>query len=146
MVHSLKYERGTWLRGEIRTLLERDGAWRDWFSGAELVPVPLHRAKLRSRGYNQAEIIAKAVRQAFPDCRIRPVLRRVRRTPSQTFLSREQRLRNMKGAFLSTVEGDLGRVVLIDDVLTTGSTLNAAATALRRAGVRNISAFTLAHG
>ncbi|MGC9451884.1 MAG: ComF family protein [Oceanipulchritudo sp.] len=141
----LKYERGTWLRSEIRALLAGNG-WAVWFSGASLVPVPLHRAKLRARGYNQAEVIAAAIAQAFPGCRIRPVLSRVRRTPSQTFLTREQRLRNMKGAFRCTEAGGMGRVILVDDVLTTGATLNAAAAALRRAGVRNISAFTLAHG
>jgi len=146
LIHALKYEGGTWLRGEITALLRADPQWVDWFAGAVLVPVPLHPRRQRARGYNQAEVVARAIRQAFPDARIARPLRRVRATPTQTLLSRAERLRNLRGAFQCAGPLPDGRLVLVDDVLTTGATLNAAAATLRRARAGPISAFTLAHG
>jgi ComF family protein len=147
LVHALKYERATWLEPEITLLLRAEPRWRDFFSGALLVPVPLHPRKERSRGYNQAEVITRAIRAAIPDAGRLACLRRVRATTSQTMLSREARLRNLRGAFACHEAPPQARpLVLVDDVLTTGATLNAAAAALRAAGAGAISAFTLAHG
>ncbi len=147
VVHCLKYEKGTWLLPEITSLLKDEPCWGEFFGGSRLVPVPLHPRKLRQRGFNQAAIVCEAIRQAVPGVEVFPCLRRVRATPSQTFLSRAARLRNMKGAF--ACRGDPGgprRLILVDDVHTTGATLNAASEALLRAGAKAISAFTLAHG
>jgi ComF family protein len=146
IVHALKYEQALWLRRELTLLLQEAAGWEAWFNKAVLVPVPLHPAKHRSRGYNQAELIAKAVQAAFPATRIDNCLRRIRRTPSQTFLSRVQRQRNMRGAFTCSMAPEARRIILVDDVLTTGATLNAAVVALNEAGAGDISAFTLAHG
>lgn len=146
-MHCLKYEQGSWLQPEISSLIAAGDCWDSYFQNAILVPVPLHSRKQRARGYNQAEIIARAIEQAVPTAVVERCLRRVRATPSQTFLSREERRRNMKGAFACVrPPGGGERIILVDDVLTTGATLNAAVHAFHRAGLRNIYAFTLAHG
>ena len=146
LIHSLKYEKGTWLQEEITFILKESDKWRDYFSEGVLIPVPLHYRRLRSRGYNQAETVAAAIKGAFPTARIEPCLGRHRPTPSQTLLSREERFRNMRGAFFSSGSIPEGRLILVDDVLTSGATLDAAARALVEAGASGISAFTLAHG
>lgn len=147
LVHTLKYEQGTYLQTEISDLLRADSRWRDLLVDSALVPVPLHWRKLRRRGYNQADIIAAAIKEAIPEVIVCDCLQRVRMTPSQTFLTRRQRLNNMRGAFrCARKPPSLDNLVLVDDVLTTGATLNAAAAALHKAGVCEVSAFTLAHG
>lgn len=147
LIHALKYEDGRWVEDEI-VKLARDVDWLDGFlSGGTLVPVPLHRRKLRRRGYNQAMVVARALCRADPGLRIWNGLKRTRDTPSQTDLSRRERRLNVSGAFCARkpVPRDQ-RLILIDDVLTTGATLGEAALALRKAGGNRISAFTLAHG
>jgi len=104
--------------------------------GALLVPVPLHRARLWRRGFNQSAIVAKALsrRTGLPLCV--DALQRTRSTPPLKGLNMRQRRRTVAGAFRANPGVELrGRtVVLIDDVLTTGSTANACARVLKRAG------------
>jgi ComF family protein len=104
-----------------------------------VVPVPLHPRRLRARGFNPAERLARALARDIA-VRLDPVaLRRVRDTPSQTGLERRERQRNVRGAFRARHGLRLpARVWLVDDVVTTGSTLTEAARALRRAGVRTV--------
>jgi len=147
LVHTLKYSEGRYLYREIAALIAQKPEWGPWFTGKALVPVPLHPRKLRRRGYNQADLIVRGIREVYPHLIVAPFLTRTRMTPSQTFLSREARRKNMRNAFSCTTAPRKGQeLLLIDDVLTTGATLNAAAQALRRAGRQGISAFTLAHG
>jgi ComF family protein len=111
-----------------------------------LVPVPLHAGRYRSRGYNQAELIANALgwHLGIP---VQPLLVRSRETVSQVTLSRAERQDNLRGAFglspqWAATPGQ--HLVLIDDVRTTGATLNACARELQRTGPWQISAVTLA--
>lgn len=147
LIHVLKYEGGSWLVPEIAHLARRKGPWHDLLEGALLVPVPLHPSRERRRGYNQAQVVARALERVIPGTQTVSLLQRERRTPSQTTLDRSQRLRNLRGAFRCQRQPPAGRkLVLVDDVLTTGATLDAATEALLTAGAAGISAFTLAHG
>ncbi|HEX2803780.1 MAG TPA: ComF family protein [Sphingomicrobium sp.] len=107
---------------------------------AILVPVPLHRGRLWSRGFNQSAIVARELsRQTGLPVAV-DALRRVRPTPSLKGLSKLQRRRTVAGAFQAGkgVELKDRTIVLIDDVLTTGSTANACARALKRAGAARV--------
>jgi ComF family protein len=108
--------------------------------GAVLVPVPLHRGRLWQRGFNQSGIIARELARCTGLASNVSVLRRVKRTPPLKGMNQQQRRRAVAGAF-KVGDGSLvaGRtVVLVDDVLTTGSTANACARALRRAGAARV--------
>lgn len=141
IVHALKYDGRRSLARPLAELMR--------FAGAELiieatvaVPVPLHRSRLRERGFNQALDLAKHI--GIPVC---PALARVRRTPSQTRLHADGRAGNVAGAFLVTPAGRTLRtetVLLVDDVRTTGATLDACAAALKATGVRRVYALTAA--
>ena len=110
-----------------------------------LVPVPLGRVRLRERGHNQAAELAAALGKAISLPVIVAALRRTRETPTQTRLSPAQRLENVRGAFASfgTRLGGM-HVALVDDVVTTGATLGAAAQALAMLGPAAIGAVTFA--
>jgi ComF family protein len=107
--------------------------------------IPIHAARRRERGYNQAELIARGVADAL-GLPLLDVMRRTRYTGTQTALSEQQRLVNLQNAFI-VHSPDLirnARILLIDDVLTTGATLNTAAEALLMAGARRVDALTIA--
>lgn len=111
-----------------------------------IVPVPLHARKLRDRGYNQAELLASAIGSRL-DVPVRPLLTRRKDTTTQVTLTREQRLANLTGAFALDRQWRPvpdQRFLLIDDVRTTGATLNACARELQRTGPRRVTAATLA--
>ena len=113
-----------------------------------LVPVPLHRLRLLARRFNQAALLAQGIARARAIEVVPDLLERVRRTPPQTGLSLAARARNVRGAF--RVGRDLAarvrdrRVVLVDDVMTTGATADACVATLRRAGAANVDVLTLA--
>ncbi|MEI7498435.1 MAG: double zinc ribbon domain-containing protein [Candidatus Falkowbacteria bacterium] len=110
-----------------------------------VVPVPLHASRLRWRGYNQSEILAKAVTEVFQVPLEVDLLKRNRRTRPQAKLANELRLANVSGCF--TVKKDLGLdnklIILVDDVATTMATLTSAAKTLKQAGAGQIWAITL---
>ena len=116
-----------------------------------LVPVPLHRKRLRHRHFNQAEEISRALAK-HTGLPVLKALRRTRQTETQTLLSRKQRMENLRGAFEITrhgrrwIESSPDGAVLIDDVLTTGSTVNECAKTLRRAGFRKVFVVTVMRG
>lgn len=109
-----------------------------------VVPVPLHRTRRLERGYNQSRLLATGIADVL-DCSLRAtLLRRPHPTRSQTNLSREERWQNVRDAFHAENEAQGGRWLLVDDVLTTGSTAVASAQSLRDAGAGGVSLATLA--
>jgi ComF family protein len=110
-----------------------------------IVPVPLHPRRLRERGFNPAALLARWIARE-QRCRFEAsLLRRVRDTPSQTGLGRRARRANVRGAFEVLLRSNVpGAVWLIDDVVTTGSTLAECARVLRRAGVNHVVAVCVA--
>jgi len=114
--------------------------------GCVLVPVPLHPRRLRARGFNQSELLARELARRTPCRLVAGALVRRKDTPPQTGLSAAARRANLREAFVVRRRGPLvGRtVVLVDDVLTTGSTARACARALRQAGADDIRLLTAA--
>jgi len=110
-----------------------------------ILPVPLHRSRERERGYNQADILAGVVGRGLHRPVLRRSLERIRATPSQAGKARE-RARNIRGAFgVRDPDQIVGRsLLLVDDVLTTGATVNECAKVLMKAGARAVLVYTLA--
>lgn len=110
-----------------------------------LVAVPLHPARLRRRGYDQALELARPLADALGIPLMRCALLRMRDTTAQSRLDAKARQRNLRGAFAVPMGMQLpGHIALVDDVMTTGATLHAAATALRRGGVARVDAWVCA--
>ncbi|MCU1384216.1 MAG: hypothetical protein JWL71_2913 [Acidobacteria bacterium] len=141
IVHALKYDGRRSLARPLGGLMRDRGA--EMLAGAHCaVAVPLHRSRRRHRGFNQAVDLARHL--GLP---VIPALRRVRATATQTGLPAGRRHRNMRGAFTATraaaaLNGTV--VVLVDDVSTTGATLEACARTLKGAGVYEVRALTAA--
>jgi ComF family protein len=106
-----------------------------------IVPVPLHRLRLRKRGFNQAELLARGVAEKIK-ATVSDTLEVVRSTRDQVELSAAQRRANVTGAYTATVPLR-GRILLIDDVFTTGATMSACAGTLVRAGAEEVHALSL---
>jgi ComF family protein len=150
LIHALKYHHGLHVLEDVATLMAAAPGYADYLRDAVLVPVPLHPKKERQRQYNQSLLLAeRAAQVAGGQTRVVQLLRRVVHTPSQTRHDRATRQENLKNAFAlapgATINPAL-RYVLIDDVFTTGSTLNSCAAALRRAGAVNLDVATFGHG
>lgn len=118
-----------------------------------LIPIPLHERRKRERGFNQAELLAKLILKVWKEQEEvngvqldKNSLVRTRYTEQQATLSHDERVSNLKSAFKWQGTAVPERVVLIDDVFTTGSTLQAAAQALKQAGVQRVWGLTLARG
>ena len=111
-----------------------------------ILPVPLHPAKLRERGYNQSALLAKELCRYSRRPFLEGQLRRVRNTKSQTTLSRKERWTNIQSAF--TIKYPFvfkhKNILIIDDLFTTGATTSQAAQALKQAGARHVAVLTLA--
>lgn len=122
----------------LDALREHGEPWPD-----RLVPVPLHTARLRERGYNQALELARPLAAGLGLPLAHGALRRVRATAAQTGLGARQRQRNLEAAFVAARLTGL-RIALIDDVMTTGSTLKACTRALLAAGAREVEVWVLA--
>lgn len=151
-VHRLKYEGKLALAPRLAPLLsqamERDTVLSG-FAPQFLVPVPLHRARQRQRGTNQSALLAHELGRQL-NIPVAPCLRRTRDTPPQVELNRAQRQSNVRDAFAldaalwAKIGGRGARLLLLDDVFTTGATLSECARALQRGGAGEICALTLA--
>lgn len=155
LIHRLKYRREIHLARELGGLAA-EALSDPRFSNAlvqqwPLIPVPLFRRRLSHRHFNQSEEIAREL-SGISGLPMIPALRRIRATGTQTALSRKQRLANLKEAFELSRSGRLlsqdtpGGAILVDDVLTTGSTLHACAKVLLAAGIPEVAAITVMRG
>jgi competence protein ComFC len=149
VMHAYKYHRAVWFEPFLAGLLVqaalpelRRDAW-DW-----IAPVPLFPVKEREREFNQSCRLASRLSKATGIPMTTRLVCRERPTRTQTQLSRAARQENMRGAFAATGApwGRGRRVVLVDDVLTTGATTSACALALRRAGAADVCVWTVARG
>ena len=141
-VHAFKYQDRTDLALPLAELMAT--TWAEGLFPVDcLIPVPLHPGRLRERGYNQSALITKELAKRINLPIISQVLARSRETKTQTELGAAERRQNVMGAFVAhNVQGR--SVLLVDDVCTTGSTLEACADALRAAGADRVFAMTLA--
>lgn len=147
LVHDFKYGNQRYLRYPLAAWLTEtltDPRLRDRQFDL-IIPVPLHPARERERGFNQAALLAELLAESM-NVAARPVLERIRYTTTQTAYDRAERMENLAGAFRLRKNRDVRdlRVLLIDDVLTTGSTLSECARVLRRAGAASVHAATAA--
>jgi ComF family protein len=148
-IHRYKYQRAVWFEGFLAGLLNRAAGPELRRGGWDvIVPVPLHPFKQREREFNQAERLARRLGVATGIPVRLDVLSRERHTETQTRLTRVERERNMTGAFAvrGAVEVRGERVVLVDDVLTTGATTNACAEVLMERGAGSVCVWTVARG
>lgn len=140
VLHAMKYEG---LFNLARSFGRQLGDWmltgEDTGDIACIVPVPLHSLKKIERSYNQAEKIAEGIARSLGKPLRTELLVRKRYTLSQTGLSAEARKKNPDGAFSVRKQVPAGHVLLVDDVVTTGATMAAAASALRAAGAERVS-------
>jgi competence protein ComFC len=149
-IHRYKYNGALWFEDFLADLLLREAlpALREerW---DYIVPVPLHPTKQREREFNQAERLAARLASALGVPLHPRLLRRVHFTPSQTRLSRADRAANVRRAFTLQPGQELragARIIVVDDVLTTGATTNACAAVLRAAGAAEVCVWTVARG
>lgn len=150
LIHLLKYDHIRPAAGVLGSMLaEVVEPLGGGLTSALVVPVPLHASKLRQRGFNQAEEIARAALKHLSDGRLglnTTALRRVRATESQTGLTPHQRRENVRGAFVVKAAQEIAerQVLLVDDVFTTGTTVSECARVLRRAGAARVLVATVA--
>ncbi len=142
----LKYEQvsrlGDWFAGKLTEVARRQAT--EWRADV-VVPVPLHAARRRERGYNQAESIARPLARSLGLKLESRVLQRVKPRPPQLVLSRTERWQSVRGAYAAREKArvDNLRILLIDDVMTTGATLDACARALKMAGAAAVFGLTV---
>ncbi|HEX9911635.1 MAG TPA: ComF family protein [candidate division Zixibacteria bacterium] len=147
LLHHFKYKRkislGKELGKRLGELLIQDKFLKDY---DYLLPVPLHRSKERERGYNQSKILAEEISELTFLPLLDKVLMRKKNTRDQTNLNAEERERNVRGAFIVrdklVLKGK--RIILVDDVMTTGATLKECSRVLKEAGVKEVAGATVA--
>ena len=149
VIHRYKYQHALWFEPFLADLLVRAAvpelAGKKWDM---LVPVPLFPARKREREFNQAERLADRLGEAACLPVRKNLLRRIMDTRTQTLLTRRQRAANVRHAFAAQQSGQLDgeRVVLVDDVFTTGATTSACAKVLLAAGAGDVCVWTVARG
>lgn len=142
-IHALKFTGARRLGRALGLALARHAA-----PGAAdveaLLPVPLSRARLRERGYNQAAEIARCLGAELGLPVLEHALRRLKAGPAQSTLGARERHENLRGAYVATRRFDGVRVAVVDDVITTGATVNACARCLLEAGAERVDAWAVA--
>jgi len=148
-VHALKYGGLPRIADDLAAAMLPMRPATDRPSEGALIPIPLAAKRLRERGYNQSEMLARALARQWRIPVLLDVLVRTRETPTQTALTPETRLANVAGAFaVANVQcsmiNDHSTLIIVDDVFTTGATLAEAARALEHAGACRIRGVTFA--
>lgn len=149
LIHHYKYHRALWFEPLFSRLIRQIAAPEiqstTWDA---IVPVPLHPLKQREREFNQAERLADLLSQATQLPRLRGTLTRRKATETQTQLSRPERARNVASAFAPNLPlpPNCTRLILFDDVFTTGATTSECAKVLRQMGAKTVAVWTLARG
>lgn len=150
LIHMLKYHHGHHVLADIEQLVRSSPHIVEFIRDAVLIPVPLHPRKERERKYNQTRLLADVLARAAGGLtRVEALLQRVVDTPSQTAFDRKARRTNLKNAFALARGATINPsspYILVDDVFTTGSTLNSCAGVLRRAGALKLDVVTFGHG
>jgi ComF family protein len=144
-IHRFKYQKKTFLKSTFGKMVSgfiKENLKDKIFDC--IVPVPLHPARKWERGFNQAELIAMEVRKLLDIPVKTNILKRKRWTQPQVILSKEQRRRNVKNAFYAKNDNRTKNVILLDDVMTTGATLNECAKALKTSNIEYVCAITIA--
>lgn len=141
VLHSLKFRRHDFFAAPLAELLETKLADRDFDA---VVPVPMHRTKLRRRGYNQAELLARALAKRVNVPCEPQLLTRAAERATQSKLNRLERRANVRGAFVASPRAAERRILIVDDVCTTGETLRACAAALGKQEASRVCAIVVA--
>jgi ComF family protein len=147
MIHGFKYQQKMSLGQRLGKRLGEKLKDDKLTSGFDcIIPVPLHSTRKRERGFNQSEILAQELSDLIHIPVLKKILKRTRNTKDQTKLTPEERIENVKGAFAlkdpEKIEGK--RIILVDDVITTGATLGECARVLSKAGADKIMGATIA--
>ena len=149
LIHQLKYQRVREISAVLAGLLLRSMGYFSFRLPAEAiaVPIPLYPSRERVRGFNQSRLIAEALCPALGIAHRPDILLKTKKTTPQMELSGEERRKNLAGVFAAAPNQSVRdkNIILIDDVKTTGATLEEAARALKAAGAKRIWAITLAH-
>lgn len=145
LIYQLKYEHGKYLANDFAKIMQKNTAFMALLADSALIPVPLHWKRIFKREYNQSEIIVRSLQKLPINVEVLHLLKRIRHTPPQVGLRAHERLQNVENAFDVNPKIKIDRhrkLVVFDDVLTTGSTVNACCKALQNHGFHNVYAAT----
>lgn len=144
LIWNIKYRKNLTFLKLIAEILQKEIPLRISFQNPLIIPVPLSSIRRRERGYNQTEEVLKYLKGFDVETTI---VKKIRHTKNQTQLTRAERTQNLQGVFVVTdTQKIINReVVIIDDVITTGTTLTKIAQVLKRAGAKKVSILAIAH-
>jgi ComF family protein len=144
VLRAFKFKRHDFFADPLSELIEQMLRARGDLDFDAVVPVPMHRAKVRRRGYNQAELLARSLAKRIGVRCQTDLLAKTRDLDAQSKLARDARATNVRGAFLASPRVTSRRILLVDDVCTTGATMRACAGELVRAGAERVAAAVVA--
>lgn len=146
LIHKLKYDNQKYLAKPLSNILYNYYIHNEQINNVDIIiPVPLHKQRLKTRGYNQTELLL----QSFSETnKVKTnIVARVKNTPTQTALSKEERLENLQNAFV-VLDNDIiknKKILIVDDIFTTGATCNNLANLLLKNKAKSVKCLTLCH-